>query len=78
MRQNEVRRVRNKVRKTRMRNAIKELNKLIEGNQVAEAQAKLPEILGIIDRTASKGIIHKKQADRRKSRLTLKVNALNA
>ncbi len=68
MRQNEVRRMRNRSRKQRMRTAIKKFEKLVEEN-VDEARLQLPGVYGIIDRTSRKGIIHSNAAARYKSRL---------
>jgi small subunit ribosomal protein S20 len=38
--------------------------------------ALLPTTIGVVDRACRKGILHKNAANRYKSRLTLKVNAL--
>ena len=42
----------------------------------AEAKSDLVKAIKEIDRAVSKGVIHKNQAARRKSRLTKKLNAL--
>lgn len=74
--QNEVRRIRNRSRRTRMKHAIKSLEEALVSRNVEEAQSRLKEAISVIDRTASKGVIHKNHASRRISRLTQKVNAL--
>ncbi len=78
IRQNAKRRARNRHYRSLMRNRIKGLIQAIESGDVEAAQAKLPEAVGMIQRVASKGIIHKRQASRRVSRLTNKVVALAA
>jgi len=74
--QNEVRRIRNRSRRTRMKHAIRSLEEALASRNVEEAQSRLKEAISVIDRTASKGVIHKNHASRRISRLTQKVNAL--
>lgn len=78
IRQNVKRRARNRHYRSMMRNRIKALVDAIEAGDLEAAQAKLPETVGMIQRVASKGIIHKRQANRRVSRLTNKVVALAA
>ena len=68
IRQNAKRRARNRCA-PRMRDAIRDfLNKWTHG-QVAEAKTSFQGLQKLIDRTAAKGVIHKNQAARRKSRL---------
>jgi small subunit ribosomal protein S20 len=56
-----------------MRTAIKKVRQAVEKE---EAQKSLLSAVSIIDKTVSKGIIHKNTADRYKSRLTKFVNSL--
>ncbi|HEX4979793.1 MAG TPA: 30S ribosomal protein S20 [Acidimicrobiales bacterium] len=71
-RQNEKRRLRNKaVRsevKTRVKNAVAEAE---SGAETAEASLRLA--VKKIDKAAGKGVIHKNQAARRKSRLMKRI-----
>jgi small subunit ribosomal protein S20 len=76
--QSEARRVRNRSRKTRMRNAVKEVNEAISTNSQELAAARLKNAISVIQRTASKGVIHSNTASRKISRLTLRVNAFLA
>lgn len=77
-RQDEVRRMRNKAYKTRVKNIVKTVEDAIaEKNKDAAAKA-LYDATSVIDRIASKGVIHKNNAARKKSRLAKKVNALAA
>jgi small subunit ribosomal protein S20 len=77
-RQSEDRRLRNRMRKTRMKNVIKEVEQAIATNVPDLAVQKLQEAISVIDKTASKGVIHKNRAARKISRLTRHVNRLNA
>ncbi len=73
VRQNEAARARNRWRLRSMRDAIKDFNEKILHGSAADAGAALKAATQIIDRTASKGVIHKNQASRRKSRLVAKL-----
>ncbi len=50
------------------------LDKIVHGS-VEEAKASFLKAAAIVDRTAQKGIIHKKQASRRKSRMNARLKA---
>jgi small subunit ribosomal protein S20 len=69
-RQNEVLRERNRGYRSRMRSGVKKLRTLVESGDSEAARAALPGTLGLIERTAQKGVIHRNTADRYKSRLT--------
>lgn len=73
--QSEARRLRNRSRKTRMKNVIKSLEEAIAANDRELAMTRLKEAASVIDKTASKGVIHKNHASRRLSRLSQKVNS---
>ena len=77
-RQAQVRRLRNRVNRSKMKTAIKNLNTAIEGGNVEEAKAALAVTVPVIAKTASKGTIHKKNASRKVSRLTKRVNQMEA
>ena len=77
-RQSQVRRVRNRVNRSKMKTAIKNLNSAIEAGSVDEAKDALASAVPVIAKTASKGTIHKKNASRKISRLTKRVNAMEA
>lgn len=75
-RQNEKRRVRNKAVKTRIKHATKEV-RLASGEAAKEeALAKLNAAQSIIDKALKKGVIHKKTAARKISRLSRLVNMI--
>ncbi len=76
-RQAQVRRMRNRVNKTKMKTAIKKLDEVVAAGSMDEAKEILPKTASVIAKTASKGTIHKKTASRKISRLTKRVNAMN-
>ena len=61
-----------------MKTVVKSLNSAIESGSVDEAKQALTVAVPVIAKTASKGTIHKKNASRKISRLTRKVNAMEA
>ena len=73
-RQNTVRRVRNRANRSRVNNAIRVVDNAIANELLEEAQAALVKALPIIQKVASKGVLHKKTASRKVSRLTKRVN----
>mgnify|MGYP000681001073 FL=1 len=77
-RQAEKRRLRNKSYKTRFKNAVKKVLKAIEQGNRENVEELLRQAISAIDKAAQKGVIHKNQAARRKSRLMAKVNAFLA
>lgn len=77
-RQNEVRRIRNKSTKTRIKNIVKDVRIAVSEKSEKSALAKLDTAKSIIDNAAKKGVIHKKSASRKISRLSKIVNAISA
>ncbi|MBW1720604.1 MAG: 30S ribosomal protein S20 [Deltaproteobacteria bacterium] len=75
-RQNRVRRMRNMAYKTRVKTAIKKVRSAVDRNAAEEARESLIKAVSIIQKTASKGVIHKKNASRKISRLTRRVNQM--
>ncbi len=78
VRQTKKRTVRNRVRKTRVRHQMRELRQALKAQDVTKASAVLPETIRLIDRAAQKGVLAKNTAARYKSRLSLRLNALQA
>ena len=76
MRQDEERRLRNRTYKTRVKNVVKSVEAAVKDQNQEAAEKALHEATSVIDRVASKGVIHKNTAARKKSRLAKKVNAL--
>ncbi|MBD3401250.1 30S ribosomal protein S20 [candidate division GN15 bacterium] len=74
MRTSEKQRVRNRAFRSQLRAAIKDVRS--ESNK-EEAAKKLESAKQILDKAASKGLIHPRNADRNKSRLAMYVNKLS-
>jgi len=77
-RQSKVRRMRNRINKTKMKNAIRKVNEAVEAGSAEDAQAALQLAIPVIAKTASKGTIHKRTSSRKISRLTKSVKKLEA
>ena len=75
-RQNEKRRLRNKSSKTRIKNIVKDVRLAVSEKSNETALAKLDIAKSIIDNTAKKGVIHRKTASRKISRLSRLVNTI--
>ena len=60
--------------RTSMRTSIKKTEKAVLANNKEDAKASLHTAVKNIDKSATKGIVHKNYAARQKSRLTKKVN----
>ncbi len=74
-RQNEKRRERNKIIKTRIKNVTKNVRLIVQKGERREiALETLDNAKSTIDKAAKKGVIHKKTAARKISRLTKLVN----
>lgn len=69
IRQNVKRRMRNKVYRTRARTQIKTARQIIQDGERDSAVEAVHQAVSALDQAASKGVIHKKNAARRKSRL---------
>lgn len=74
MRSSERRRQRNRVYRGRARSAVKRARVLIDSGQYEEAQEAVRAAARALDKAAAKGIIHKNNAARRKSRLAQQLN----
>lgn len=68
-RQNEKRRLRNRVYRGSTRTQIKKARLMITSGDHENAVVEVNEAIKKLDRAASKGVIHKNNAARRKSRL---------
>ena len=77
-RQNEIRRKRNKAVKTRVKSIVKDVRLTVSENSKEAALKKLEMAKSNIDRAAQKGVIHKKTASRKISRLSKLVNTTSA
>jgi small subunit ribosomal protein S20 len=69
IRQAERRRVRNQMVKSRVKTLIKRARTLIEAGDVEQARLSVGDAISALDRAAERGILHRNNAARRKSRL---------
>lgn len=75
--QNEKRRIRNRVYRGRARTLVNKAKVAIDaGSESTEQDLRLA--ISALDKAATKGVIHKNNAARRKSRLMQKLNAVKA
>ncbi|HBB40040.1 MAG: 30S ribosomal protein S20 [Nitrospirae bacterium CG18_big_fil_WC_8_21_14_2_50_70_55] len=70
------RRTRNRAYKSTLRNSLKQVTTALEAGDKAAAQVALEAAVVRLDKTVSKGVIHRNVAARCKSRLTRRVNRL--
>lgn len=75
-RQNEKRRLRNRHFAGKARTYVKKARYSIEDGSVEEAKKATLIAIVALDKAAEKGVIHKNNAARRKSRLMKRMNAL--
>jgi small subunit ribosomal protein S20 len=68
-------RERNRQFRSRLRGALKDIRTAIDGNDLGAAKTALKDTISLIDKMASKGIIHRNAAGRYKSRLTTRIAA---
>jgi small subunit ribosomal protein S20 len=75
---NETKRLRNRPYRSAARTYVKKAEVAIRSGDQNAAAAAVGDALSMLDRVASKGIIHQNNAARRKSRLMRKYNGLGA
>jgi small subunit ribosomal protein S20 len=75
-RQNKVRNLRNKTRKSFLRTVLKKTLEILTGKKKEEAPIAFNNASSALDKAAKSGIIHKNAAARRKSRLAKKIAKL--
>ncbi len=61
--------------RSRLRTALKNVRAAIDGNDKAAAKSALRDVVSLIDKMVSKGVIHRNAAGRYKSRLTTRLAA---
>jgi small subunit ribosomal protein S20 len=74
--QNEKKRVANRVYRGEARTFITKARKAIAGGVAEEAKVEVVAAISALDTAAIKGVIHKNNAARRKSRLMKRLNSL--
>jgi len=75
-RQNAVKQARNTHIRSTMRNLVKHVREAVTAGDKEAAQTALAKAIPYIDRTSTKGVIHKATASRKISRLNKLVNTL--
>lgn len=74
IRSSERKRLRNQVHRGKARTAVKKARNLIEEGRLEEAREAVQVASSALDKAAQKGVIHKNNAARRKSRLMQQFN----
>jgi len=72
-RQNIKRREHNRQLRTRLRGALKAIRASLDDNDLDAAKTALSKTVSIVDKMATKGIIHRNTASRYKSRISARV-----
>jgi small subunit ribosomal protein S20 len=69
-------RIRNKAYKSRLKTSIKNYELSLASDNVDTVRENLLQVTSLIDKSVSKGVMHKNTAARRKSSLSKRFNAL--
>lgn len=76
-RQNEVRRMRNRVQKSRVRSAVKEFVDAVGEKDKQKAEKAFVMMVKLMDTAARKGVFHKNAVSRKKSRMSKLLNKIS-
>ena len=76
--QNEKRAERNKAVRTALKTSTKKIRTAVDAGDAEEAQARQRETARSLDKAVAKGIVHRRTAARRKSRLAKAVGSVGA
>jgi small subunit ribosomal protein S20 len=74
-RQNELSRLRNKAVKTRLKSIVKDVRLSAEEPSDTDVKAKMIVAQSLIDKASKRGVIHRKTASRKISRLSKLINS---
>jgi len=77
IKQNEKKRLRNRHVRSTLRTFVKNVREAVEGKNLEAAREALAAAIPVIDKAASKGVIHSSNASRSVSRLTILVNTIS-
>ena len=72
--QGESRRLRNRAYKTGLKTAVKQFDAALAANDAEKQMSSFRSAVSVIQETASKGVIHRRKAARRVSRLARRLN----
>lgn len=64
--------------RTETRSAMAKATRSVESGDVAEAEASVRAALGTLDLAVQKGILHKNNVNRRKSRMAARLNKMKS
>ena len=73
-----VRNARNASQRSMLRTAVKKVLKALDANDATGARAAFDVAQPILDRYSARGLIHRNKAARHKSRLSARINAIQA
>jgi small subunit ribosomal protein S20 len=76
-RQAEKRRQQNVSQRSMMRTSVKKVLKALSAGEKAQAEAAYREAVPLLDRLATRGLIHKNKAARHKSRLSARIRGIS-
>ena len=74
----EAARMRNKSQKSRLNTAYKKFEVSLQGTDIEQANQNFIDLTSLIDKSVSKGILHKNTAARKKSAVAKHFNAVKA
>ena len=77
-RQNVKRREHNRQMRSKLRSALKAIRVSLDAKDLSGAKAALSQTVSIVDKMATKGIIHRNTAGRYKSRLSARMSKATA
>jgi small subunit ribosomal protein S20 len=77
-RQNITRREHNRQMRSKLRTALKAIRASLDAKDLSGAKTALNKTVSIVDKMATKGIIHRNTAGRYKSRLSLRLSKATA
>ncbi len=78
IRQNEKRNARNRAERATIKSQLRKADDALHGPSAAVAEKELRAAIRLLDRSSAKGLIHKNEAARRKSRLSQRLNGMKA
>lgn len=68
------RNLRNRMLKSRLRTSMKKFNAAIDAGDLETAESLLRETVGMLDKAALKGTMHRNTANRKKAQLSVALN----
>jgi len=77
-RQNEKRRARNRVVRSRSKTLVKDFLEAVETKKKPEAEKMFAELSSFLDNAVTKGVIHRNTAARKKSRMHVLLNKMGS